>query len=173
MLFGHAEAARLAFGIDLRADRPQQFLRLRAPRPPVDAPRQSARLVHQRDILRHREIRKNRRLLINGRDAQRARTVRAVVFDHAAIQSHHAFIRLHGPRQHANQRAFPRPVFAHQRMHFARAQIERDLPQRAHAAIAFSDSVSFQQGCGNSLRNNQWPIILAGVHHFLSTRHVD
>ena len=56
-----------------------------------------------------------------------------------------ARVGLHGAGQDPDERALARAVFADQRVHFAGAQIEGNMLQRAHAAVAFFDSARLQQ----------------------------
>ena len=73
LLFGKAQRLRAARRIDRRAGARQQVDGLALPRPPVDAAPEAPGLERERDVLGDGEIREERRLLVDRRDAQRSR----------------------------------------------------------------------------------------------------
>ncbi len=77
LLLGHAESLDEPIGVDVCADPRQQIARVPAAAPPIDLAPPRARLERERDVLGNRQMREQRRLLINRRDAQRARRGRA------------------------------------------------------------------------------------------------
>ena len=102
-------------------------------------------LQRQRDILLHRQIRKQGGLLIHRRDPQRARRGRAVVQHQVAIHHERAGIGLLRAGDHFDQRGLPRPVLPQQRMHLARAQFERHAAQRLYSGERFGDCGGVEQ----------------------------
>ncbi len=140
LLFRHRKRARYTFGIDLRADRLDQLFGAPPPGRPVHSTKKAARFVHQCNVFGHGEIGKDGGLLINRRNPHLPRAMRRVVFENRAIELNGARIRLHRARKNANERALPRPVFSDQRMHFTGSKVERNVLQRAYAAVAFLDA---------------------------------
>ncbi len=51
----------------------------------------------------------------------------------------------HRARDDLDQRGFSSAVLTYQRMHFARAQIERDAFESAHAEVRFRDASCFEE----------------------------
>ena len=73
LLLGHAEAVDQPIGVDVGADALQQVARLAPAAAPVDAAPRGARLERERDVFGDRQVRKQRRLLVDRGDAERAR----------------------------------------------------------------------------------------------------
>jgi hypothetical protein len=122
----------------VRADIGQQPRRFRASRAPLHASPDAAALQPHGEVLGHGEIRKQRRLLVNRRDAEAAHQQRIGVRDYPAADRQRPTVGRVRARDDPHQRALAGAVLADQRMHLARAQIERDTAQRAHAAERFA-----------------------------------
>ena len=76
LLLGHAERLDEPVGIDRRADPAEQLRRALPPGLPAQAAPGPAALERQRDVLGDGQVREERRLLVDGRDAEGARRVR-------------------------------------------------------------------------------------------------
>ena len=111
-----------------------------SPRRPVDAAPAVTALEREGDVLRHREVGKNGRLLINRRDAKRARRVRIEIAHLSAADGQRPRVGAFGAGHDLDQGRLASAVFAHQRVHLARLQVERDLLQRANARERFADA---------------------------------
>src|SRR5690242_7935823 len=146
LLLGHAERAHHAIGGDICAGALEQLRCEPAPRAPIDLPPSAAALQSEADVLGNREIRKERRLLINRRDPQRASETGRVVRDRAAVYDQGCRVRLHSAGDDFDQRRFARAVFADQRVDLAGTQLERDLFQRLHSGEMFRDRGGFEKG---------------------------
>ena len=73
LLLRHAEAVDQPIGVEVGAHTRQQVARLAPSAAPVDAAPRRSRLERERDVLGDRQVRKQRRLLVDGSDAERAR----------------------------------------------------------------------------------------------------
>ena len=145
LLFRHRKRTRHSVRIDVGSDDLDQFSGARTPRRPIDPTEQSTRLVNKRDVLRDSEIREDCRLLIDRRDTHMPRPMRRIVLQNFTVELHRTRVRLHRAGQDPDERALPRSVFANQGMHFARAKVERNVLERAHAAVAFFDAFRLKQ----------------------------
>ena len=112
---------------------------------PVDAAPRRARLERERDVLGDRQVREQRRLLINGRDAQRARRCRAHRGHRLRRQQTGPRVGGHGARHHLDQRRLARAVLADERVDFSCVEIERHAGQRAHACVRLGDDARVEK----------------------------
>ena len=98
-------------------------------RPPVDKA-VARQLGAEKDILRHREVRRQRQLLIDDGDAQLPRRLRTLDVDRLAGDPDlTAWIGPVGAGQHLHEGGLASPVFPHQGMDLAGPDIERDALQ--------------------------------------------
>ena len=79
-------------GVDRRADPIEEPLRPLAPLAPADPPPVAARLQPQGDVLGHRQVGEERRLLIDGRDPQRLGPRRVVALDRLPVNLHRPLV---------------------------------------------------------------------------------
>ena len=93
----------------------------------------------QQDIFPNGEARNEISFLVNRRDAGGERVAWRAERDRLAVQQHAARIRAIEAGDDFDERRFAGAVLAHQRMDFARLQIERDAVQRPHAGKGFAD----------------------------------
>ena len=93
LLIGDREAAHRPLGIQPDAEAVEQFLDPRVHRPAVDALERAERVIAHDDVLRDAEIREQRRLLVDHREARVARVVRGVEVDRLAVDEHVAASR--------------------------------------------------------------------------------
>ena len=122
-----------------------RLLRPRASPAPANAAPAAARLEPDRDVLGDRQVRKERRLLVNRGDSQLARTHRIKVADRPALDLDSSLVGQVGAGDHLDQRRFARAVFADQGVNFAGPQVERDPLQGLHAGKRLADSGQLQQ----------------------------
>ena len=98
-----------------------------------------ARLERERDVLGDRQVRKERRLLVDRGDAKRARHRGIHRRDRPAGHGQSSRVGGHGPCHHLDEGRLPRAVLADQRMDFSLVEIERHTRQRAHARVRLGD----------------------------------
>ena len=147
LLFRHAERAGFPFRVNIGPDSLQKFARRLHAGSPVDLPRQSPGFVHQSDVFSNRQVREDRRLLIDRRQTKGSRMMRGVVQNPLPAKEDGARIRFHRTGQDFDERALPRPVFAYKSVNFARTEIKRNAFQRPDAPVVFRDPLSFKQQC--------------------------
>ena len=145
LLLGHRQRADLGFRVDRRADFFEQVSRLSAPPAPADPAPASARLEPDRDVLGDRQVRKERRLLVNRGDSQVACAHRIEVADRPALDLDRSLVGQMGAGDHLDQRRFARAVFADQGVDFSGPEVERDPLQGVHAGKRLADSGQLQQ----------------------------
>jgi hypothetical protein len=109
----------------------QEGLELRALRPPVDHGGRAA--AGQQQVLGHRHARRQREVLVDHADAQRARDDRIGDVLLAAVDQDAAGLGAVEAGDALDQRALAGAVLAQQRMHGARRRLERDAVQRREA----------------------------------------
>ena len=128
LLLRHRELAHFRIGVNLGPDTLEKLARAVSPFGPAYAARCRRGLQTQCHILGHRQIRKERRLLVDGRDSHRSRG--------SGIQPRNGFpidldvspIGLMRSSDDFYERGFPRAILAEQRVHFAPVEIKRDAP---------------------------------------------
>ena len=145
LLLGHREAPDFGLGVDRRADPIQEPTRPRPPLAPSDATPAARRLQAQGDVLGHGQVRQQRRLLVDRRDPQASRAHRVVLLDLTPLDLDRPFVGPVRAGDHLDQRRLPRPVLAHQRVDFARAQVERHTLERLDARECLADPRHFQE----------------------------
>ena len=120
---------------------------------PADTAPASVRLEPDRDVLGDRQVRKERRLLVNRGDSQLARTHRIEVADRLALDLDCSLVGQMGAGDHLDQRRFARAVFADQGVDLAGPQVERNPLQGLHAGKRLADSVNSEQRCDHVARS--------------------
>ena len=93
----------------------------------------------ERDVLGDRQVGKQRRLLVDGGDAERARQRRRHVRHVTSRHRQAARIGPLGAGHDLDQRRLAGAVLADDRVHLARLQIERDVAERADPFERFGD----------------------------------
>ena len=101
----------------------------------IDQHAQPGRLAAQQDVLGHREVRRQRQLLVDQPDAQPVGLGRVADLDRPAVHLDRAGVGPHDAAQHLDQRRLPRAVLAQQGVDLAGPQVEIDPGQRHHAAV--------------------------------------
>ena len=81
----------------------------------------------EQNVFHHREMRRERKLLVDHRDARLPGVERIARTIRLAVEPHLAFVRLMGAREHFHQRALARAVFADQRQHLAGRDLQIDV----------------------------------------------
>ena len=130
---------------------------------PVHAAPGAARLERERDVFRDGQMREERGLLINHRDAQRTRSRGIHVLDRTARHRQRAAVGLFRAGDDLDERGFARAVLADDRVHLAGPQIERDAFERTDAGEGLLDGCGVQEQRGRlgHLRANvtsSWPL---------------
>src|SRR6267143_1206436 len=129
----------------------------------------SRRLDAEHDVLHHREVRRERQLLMDHRDARLARVERMARRVRRALDPHDARVGFERARQDPHQRALARTVLADERAHFAGLDGEIDAVERdgraerfAHAAHleprrrAYRFSHLSRSGCSSSFASGSF-----------------
>ena len=101
LLLGHRKIRRRTVGIDLRAGPCEQGDGGTAAVRPVDPPPIRGALEAEGQVLRHREMGKKRRLLVDDCNAPIPRGERSVLTDRHAVDRQRAGIGLDGAREDA------------------------------------------------------------------------
>ena len=101
-------------------------------------------LVAEEDVVGDRQVRAERELLMDERDAAVARIAGRGGREPRAVEVHLAAIGLHLSGQHVHERALPRPVLAEQGQHLAGANGQIDPVERDRRAVALRDAVDLQ-----------------------------
>ena len=135
LLMRDGERAGPQRGIDVETERGDQF----GSAPPERAPGNNRSQFAEKDVLRHRQVRRQRQLLMDDGDALGARFPWAPEIDMFAGDADLAAARGHFAPQDPHQGGLAGAVFANQRMHLAGLNLEVHAAQGAHAAEAFRD----------------------------------
>ena len=116
-----------------------RLARLTRCRSPVEPARAIARRVAEKDVLSHRQIVKEHRLLVDGGNPL-CESVMSRRERHRAAIKHEGAIRwLQDARHDLDERRFPCAVLANHSDDLARKEIQADAAQRAYAGKAFAD----------------------------------
>ena len=106
---------------------------------------EAARLVAEEDVLAHRQVRSERKFLVDDGDAIGPRGDRIAGCDRRAVdQDLAARIGRIGARENLHQGRFSRAVLAHQRVQFAGVNGKRDGLQRLHRVEGLADIAHFE-----------------------------
>ena len=141
--FGHAQASDLTIRIDRGADLFQNLRCVASARAPVDAAERAAAVERQRDVLGDGQARKQGGVLIDRRDAERARRRRIHAMDRAPRDGQRAGVGALGTRDDLDQGGLARAVLADERVHLAGREIERYAAQRVDAGERLGDVSGF------------------------------
>ena len=104
------------------------------------------REIADEQVLRHAEVRKNVRLLMDHPDARRMRFGGRAQAHGRAVDDDLARVRLIDALDDARQRGFACSVLADQREDLPSADRQGDLRQRLHHAEALADAAEFKEG---------------------------
>src|SRR5262249_29573028 len=133
-------------GIDVGADALEERSRARAqPRPVDDAPGPAA-IDGKRDVLRDTEVREERGLLIDRRDAEPARDVRIHSGARPLEDLDRPGVRRDGAGDDLDRRRLAGAVLADEGVHLAGPEIERHLVEGADAAEGFDEPLEAKEG---------------------------
>ena len=103
-----------------------------------------ARFAPGEHVLGDRKIREQAQFLMDDADARLLRGPRAVQLHRLPVQQNPTAGRLHRTRKDLHQRRLAGSVLTDQHVDLAPVRGERDVPQRAHAAIALADVLGEQ-----------------------------
>ena len=145
LLAGHGQITNLAIGVERDAEPCQQRLGLGNQAPLVDHAKAIARLVAEKDILRHTHQRQQVEFLIDNANAQIERLARGEMGIALPLEDNLPTVGLIGPGENLHQRRFTRPIFAQQRMDRTRFTGKRNIRQRPYAGECFRNMVHGQQ----------------------------
>ena len=148
LLLCHPQPVGRSVDVDVRADSGEHLARPLASPAPVDPSPGSGGLVPDRKIFGDRQVREERRLLINRRDAERAHRDRVGAIDPARVDLNRPRVRRVRAREDAHERALSGAVLADERMDLASLQVERHGPERVHAAERFAHASEPDEGHG-------------------------
>ena len=114
---------------------------------PVDHPAPAAQLLAEVDVLGHRQVRGERQLLVDDRDAVPLGGDRvAADLDRLAVdQDLAARIGLVGAGEDLHQGRLAGAVLAHERLHLAAPGLELDVVERLHAGERLGDVAHLQR----------------------------
>ena len=148
---GERQIAHALVGMDLRMRHlVEQRARARARRIAIDPAAIATISLPSRTFSATDEMRAERQLLVDERDAAPARIERRGGRVALAIEDHLARVGLHRAGEHVHQRALPRAVLAEERVHLAR-RARRDRRRRArpsrHSASRCRETCSASRHC--------------------------
>ena len=138
LLLGDAQAARFGVHVQVHAQRIEQAPGLLVHRLPAD-PAARDGLAAGKNILGDVEVGEEAQFLVNGGDAAPGGLARVGQAHHFTVQADLTPVRLVHPGDDFHQGRFPGPVFAQQRVHLARAQVELHAAQGMHPGKALRD----------------------------------
>ena len=143
----HAEAPHLARHRQVGLQQVQEPPGLALHGAAVDPSRQArGRLVAQQDVFGHRQIGDRHQLLVDHGNAVADGILRAAEHDGPAAQQDLARVDPVQAGQHFHQRRFARAVLAHQRMHLAGPECQRNVHQCLDARERFADIARLEDG---------------------------
>ena len=125
LLLGHPQRAGRAIQVERDADPGEQLGGAGAAGAPVDAAEGPAVLEAEGEVLDHREVGQERRLLVDRGHAQGPHPGRIGPLDRLAADRHRAGVGAHRAGHHPDQRALAGAVLADQRVHLAGPDVER------------------------------------------------
>src|SRR5438132_1316403 len=127
------------------ADLFEQLPRALSPLAPTDPPPASGFLQTDSNVLGHRQIGKEGRLLIDGGDAQLVRTAWIVLLDRLPGDLQATRVGLVSPGNDLDERRLACAVLAYERVHFTRLQLERNALQGLNAGKRLADPCEFEE----------------------------
>ena len=99
----------------------------------------------QKKVLRHRQMRREQRFLVDHRNPDRRRLRRGFEMHLAALPQHLPGIALDDSGDDLHQRGLARAIFAQQQMHFAGLNGEVAVAEGRDAAVSFLDVIEFEE----------------------------
>jgi hypothetical protein len=129
LLVGDGQPPRRPVRVQVHAELLEQLHAPAAQRRPVDPAQRAQRLAADEDVLRDREVREQRRLLVDHRDPGGARVGRPGQRQRLACQRERPGVRCMHPGQDLDERGLPRAVLADQPVRLARVELDVDLAQ--------------------------------------------
>ncbi len=105
---------------------------------------EAVRFAPQEDVLHHRALRQQVKLLIDDADAGVLRLRRVVEDDRRAVEQDGPAVRPIGPGQHLHQRALARAVLADDGVNFAGIERHRHVVERQHTGELLADALHGQ-----------------------------
>ena len=149
LLLGHAQRVDTAFGVD-RGPYPRQQIRgTPGATGPIDPPPRAPTFEGERDVLGHGQIGEERGLLVDGRDAERARERGRHLGHPPAVHVQRARVGDDGAGHDLDERALAGPVLSHQGVHFASTQVERHAFEGPGALVGLGDRGRLKQALGH------------------------
>ena len=130
LLLGHAERFDEARRIDRGADPAEELRRPALTCRPVQPPPRAAGFERHRDVLCDGQVGEERRLLVDGGDAERAGAAGIHRRHDVAVDDELAAIRRLGAGDDLDEGGFPRAVLTDEGVHFARTR-SKETPLRA------------------------------------------
>ena len=134
-----------ASGSTVAPDSRQERGRALAPLPPIDAPPGASRLQAEGDVLGDRQVGEQGGLLVDRGDAQRRASSGSARSRGRPAMVDGARVRRVGAGDDLDQRGLARAVFADQRVHLARAQVEGHAAQRTDGAERLGDAAELEE----------------------------
>jgi hypothetical protein len=147
LLVGDREAERRAARVDGDAQAGEKTLGLGVHRSPVDPAAAADRLTPHEDVLGDREVREERGLLVDHRDASGLRLRRRTEVDGLAAETHLAGVPAVDTRDDLDQRRLAGPVLADQRVDRAPLDLQGSRPQRDDGPEGLRHAFQFEHGC--------------------------
>src|SRR5688572_11777447 len=112
------------------------------------------RLDAKRDVVHHAQVRRQRQLLVNHRDAGLTRLAWIFWRVRHAVQRHRSGVWSGRAGQNRHQRAFARAILADQRTYFSTAHGEIDTIERDGAAERLAHAAHFEL-CGYGFNHRE------------------
>ena len=143
LFFAGREFGRASIEVQRERRGSEEFLELGAPGFPVDQRRRLA--TGQQQVLRHRHAGRQREVLVDHADAERARHHGGGDVLLTPVGDHRAFVRPLEAGDAFHQRALAGAVLAQQGMHAAGRHLHRHVVQRCQATEALGELVGLQR----------------------------
>ena len=141
----HTQALKLHIRVDVRTDllhgKPRRFVYLF----PIHKFYFIFQFPIERDVLRHRQVRKHGKILVNHLDAAVDRVHGLHLFHFFSIDPDRAFIGIVYAGDRLDQRRFSTAVFTSQAVNFPFSDLQVDSLQSVDAAEGFFDAFQFQK----------------------------
>ena len=147
LLVGDRQAADRALGVEPHAEAVEQVLDAPVHRPPVDPLERAERVVAHDHVLRDAEVREQRRLLVDHRDARVARVVRGVEVDRRAVDEHLARVAADHAAEHLHERRLAGAVLAHERPDLAGPQRDVAIAKGVDGAVGLAHALEGDDRC--------------------------
>ena len=177
LLLGDREAERDPVEVEPDAEPLEDRLGLRVHRREVDAAPGAQRLAADEDVLDHREVGEERRLLVDDRDPGVASVGRAAQRDLDTVDEQLPAVgRVHSGED-LHERRLARPVLADEGMSLARVEVDRDVVESADRSESLGRVLEREDG---NRRRRRPPALLRSScsadtesHHILGDQRVE